>query len=493
MSAPPKLVRGLGLLSLAATGICSMIGASINVVPIMIQRNVPGIGPWVLPAFVFAAVPALLAALSYAILASAMPRAGGSYLYASRALSPYLGFVASFSQWFGLSIAIGVVSYVIPMFLRDIVAALGYAALGEAMQHGALRLAIALSFLWTFVFINMRGLGAYEKTLIPLMVLMFLAGAIVIVVGFRFTHADFAAALMAREQRTVPPMPDVPFSLRTFLSASAVLFSSFIGFDAIAQAGGEARNPSRELPRAIGLAVLVTAAFYFAFASAVYHTVPWWFVASEATARDLTAPGLLGYLLSPTATVLIVAGAAIALTNDLPAMILAVSRLMFAWAEDGIFPKQMSVVHPLRRTPGPAIVVSGLTATLGIIGSHFAGDFFLGVDLLVVSMLVNFLLMGASVLALPRTNPVLAADMRVITNVPLRNAIAASGLGILTLFLVVHVWKDLTAPVSAWYFRSTPLWVLVMAIGTLIYWREVSALRRAGVSLKERFSTLPPE
>ena len=100
-----------------------MLGAAINVIPFMIQRNVPGIGPNVLPAYLFAAAPALLAALAYAVLASGMPRAGGSYVYASRALSPYLGFVASFSQWFGLSIAIGVVSYVIVPFLRDIAAA----------------------------------------------------------------------------------------------------------------------------------------------------------------------------------------------------------------------------------------------------------------------------------------------------------------------------------------------------------------------------------
>ena len=75
---PPTrgLRRQLGLAGLAATGICSMLGASIYVVPFMIQRNVPGIGSWVLPAFLFAAIPALLAALAYAILASAMPRAG---------------------------------------------------------------------------------------------------------------------------------------------------------------------------------------------------------------------------------------------------------------------------------------------------------------------------------------------------------------------------------------------------------------------------------
>lgn len=88
-------------MGLAATGICSMLGAAINVIPFMIQRNVPGIGPWVLPSYLFAAAPAILAALAYAILASAMPRAGGSYVYASRGLSPYLGFAASFSQWFG--------------------------------------------------------------------------------------------------------------------------------------------------------------------------------------------------------------------------------------------------------------------------------------------------------------------------------------------------------------------------------------------------------
>ena len=119
-----KLKRSLGLVTLMATGICSMLGASINVVPFMIQRNVPGIGPFVLPAFIFAMIPALFAALAYAILSSAMPRAGGSYIYASRGLNPYLGFIASFSQWFGLSIVIGVISYICVSFMRDVAYAL---------------------------------------------------------------------------------------------------------------------------------------------------------------------------------------------------------------------------------------------------------------------------------------------------------------------------------------------------------------------------------
>ncbi|MEM9258662.1 MAG: amino acid permease, partial [Bacteroidota bacterium] len=130
------LSRQLGLLALAATGICSMLGASVYVVPFMIQRSVPGIGPYVLPAFVLAALPALLAAAAYAILASAMPRAGGSYVYASRGLNPYLGFVASFSQWFGLSIAIGVISYITIPFFRDVATALEWQATASWLDIG---------------------------------------------------------------------------------------------------------------------------------------------------------------------------------------------------------------------------------------------------------------------------------------------------------------------------------------------------------------------
>ena len=59
-----KLKRSLGLVALMATGICSMLGASINVVPFMIQRNVPGIDSYVLPAFLFAMIPAFFAALA---------------------------------------------------------------------------------------------------------------------------------------------------------------------------------------------------------------------------------------------------------------------------------------------------------------------------------------------------------------------------------------------------------------------------------------------
>jgi APA family basic amino acid/polyamine antiporter len=486
------LERRLGLLGLAATGICSMLGAAINIVPFMLHRSVPGIGPYVLPAYLLAAVPAILAALAYASLSSAMPRAGGSYVFASRGLSPYLGFVASFSQWFGLSVAIGVVSYVMIPFIRDVVLAVGWDGAAAVLETGSVRVGLALAFLWGSVLLNMRGVDKVERILVPLMFVMFVLGGVVIVMGFLFDQNDFATSLMAREGVRVPDMV-AEFSWSKLLAGSAVLFSSFIGFDSIAQAGGEARSPSKTLPRAIGIAVVTVGAFYFLFTAAVYHTVPWQFVAERAQGQDLTAPGLLGYVLEPKWTILILAGAAIALINDLPAMLLAVSRLMFAWAEDGVFPKQVAAVHPAWHTPHVALVLSGLMASASILGSHFAGDFFLGVDILVTSMLVNYGVMCLTVLRMPQRNPKISERILVMRNRTVQIVVCISGVALLALFLGVHVWKDLTADVGAWYFHSTPLWIAVMAFASVMYFRSVSAMRRAGVDMDARFMRVPAE
>ncbi len=302
-----------------------------------------------------------------------------------------------------------------------------------------------------------------------------------------------AAAVQAREGAEVPPAPDAPFDLSKFLAAASILFSSFIGFDSIAQAGGEAKNPERNLPLAIGIAVVGVGAFYMLFTGAVYHAVPWAYVAEQAQLRDVTAPGLLGMLLSPGWTVMIVGGAAVALTNDLPAMLLAVSRLMFAWAEDGIFPAAVARVHPRWGTPHIALIASGVMASLSIVGSHLASDFFLGVDILVTSMLVNFLLMCASVLALKHTNPEIAQRITVLRSRRLQIPLAALGLFSLGGLLAVHIAKDLAAPVSHWALRSTFVWVMVMAAASLIYWIEVRKLRRQGFDLTAHFKAMPAE
>jgi len=341
--------------------------------------------------------------------------------------------------------------------------------------------------------VNMSGLQFYERTLIPLMFLMFGLGAIVIVAGFSFAPADFEAALLKKEGRQLALENTATFDFSTFLAAAAVLFSSFIGFDSIAQAGGEAKNPSRFLPRAIGIAVVTVGSFYFLFTAAVYHAIPWQHIAAEAMEKDISAPGLFSYLLSPAWGVAIIAGAAIALINDLPAMLLSVSRLLFAWAADGIFPEKLASINTSTQVPTSALLISGLMATIGILGCHFAGDFFLGVDIMVTSMLVNFLLMCMTLLYLPKRNPAIAQNISVLSSNGWRQILAGLGVFFLSSFLIIHLWKDAQASLDAWYFHSTPIWLIVMALASLIYFWQLRKIRRQGVDLEHLFRELPKE
>ena len=480
----------MGLMLVTATGICSMMGASINVIPFMIQKNVPGIGPYVVPAFLFAAIPAIFAAYAYAILSSAMPRAGGSYLYASRGLNPYLGFIASFSQWFGLSIVIGVIAYIIVPFIRDVFYNLGLINISDFLELGYVRLLMSLVLIWVFVYVNIIGGKLYRNTLIPMLFIMFVLGSIVIVSGLLFNQNDFIEAVFEIEKREITSIQYKQFDWRVFLTASTLLFSSFIGFDAIAQTGNEAKNPTKNIPRAILIAIFIVSIYYILFTISVYNIVPWNFVADESIVKDITAPGLLSYVLPSFWGILIILGATIALINDLPAMILSVSRLMFAWSKDKIFPEKISSIHNKYNTPHISILIVGGVASIGSIGSHFAGDFFLGIDIMVTSMMINFLLMCITVITIVKVNPKLYQEITILQNRQLQKFIGYIGSVIIVLFLIIHTYKDLTSDVDAWYFPSTFIYLIVMTLASLYFFIRWIKIKRNN---KHIFKSLPSE
>ena len=142
-------------------------------------------------------------------------------------------------------------------------------------------------------------------------------------------------------------------------------------------------------------------------------------------------------------------------------------------------------------TPVNALLLSGLMASVGILGSHFAGDFFLGIDIMVTSMLLNFMLMCVSVFFLSRKNPDLAKRITVGKSRIVQLIISIFGTIILITFLVIHIVKDLNAEVDAWYFHSTPVWIIVMLLATLIYLFRTRLMAKKGVNWKDQFNKLP--
>jgi APA family basic amino acid/polyamine antiporter len=487
-----QLVRGLGLLGLISTALSAMVGVGVNILPFMVQRNEPGVAGTVPIAYVLAAVPAALAALCYAMLSSAMPRAGGSYVYATRALDPLVGFLASFAQWFGLSMGMGVVAYLLVPMIRDVVATAGWPGIAPVFDQGPLRVTIALGAIWAFWVSNRLGVQTYERTVVVLVAAMIVGPIIMTVVGFANTPADFERALAANGIAPPPAAALPSFSMSAFLATCVVLFSSFIGFDAIAQAGGEARSV-KDLPRSIVISLVSVAVYYVLFTAAVYHAVPWSHIYRASLVQDISAPGLLAPLMPRWVALVLLLAVTSSVLNSIISVMLANSRMLYAFAADRLFPGALAAIHPRYRTPHHAITMTAVAGSLSVIGCHLARDFFLGVDLLILSMLMNFILMAVAVITLPRTNPALYHAIEFLRSRGTQVAIAVSAIVLLGALLLIQIVTDLTSP-APWYFKATGLWIVVMVTAALVFrwfWR---ALEREGVDPRaEIFSQLPPE
>ena len=501
------LARELGLLALVATAVCNVIGAGINIVSVGIQQKVPGIGPYVPLAFVVGVFPALLTALCYAVLASAMPRAGGGYIYVSRALHPFLGFMATFSKWFGLAAVIGVLAYMDVALLES---GIGYLSpymnvdgVFAFLSSGTAKLIIPLAMIWLFWAINIVGVRTYAWTVILLMFLMFLGGIAVIITGFANGPRDFAAALTANpgvamgetlaraglggksiaeiEAAASDPLGGAFHVLR----AAAFLFFAYIGFASISQAGGEARNPRRILPRAFVIATTVICAYYLLFSAAVYHAIPWRFIASfvNAAPADVSVPLLIGVLMPPALASFVALMAALALANDIPPMLMATSRLFFAWARDGVFPRGLASVSRRFRTPHWALTACALVASSFVILCCRWESYFAGVDTVVIALTFTYLLIAVSVLAFPRRNPGLSRQVAFIRSRPAQIIIACLAIASLAPLLVEEIFV---------LGRSSALfWLAAMCAGAIIFIIMWTMAKARGADLRQVFATLP--
>ena len=108
-------------------------------------------------------------------------------------------------------------------------------------------------------------------------------------------------------------------------------------------------------------------------------------------------------------------------------------------------------------------------------------------------MMVNFLLMCVTLLTIPNVNPELASSITVIKNRSLQLFIGWMGIILLIGFLGIHTYKDLTSSATAWYFHSTPVWLTVMTIASIIFAFKWRKLKSQGVNVTERFYKLPIE
>jgi len=331
------LRRLLGLPQAVMLGVGGTLGGGIFV---LVGGAVGEAGPAALLSFALAFLAALFIALPYAELACRYPRAGGCYAFARAVFGPHGGFVMGWLYWGAFLFTSGFASLGCGGYL--------HALTGLPPVAGALGL-IALC-----VVVNMRGVHCSGRVQ-TLVVLLALAG----LAGFALLGVPHV-----RLRLFTPFLPDHGAGV---LPATLLAFLAFGGFDMVATAGEEVKRPERTLPLAILLTLCVVLAIYGLVVFVSIGLLP--AKALGASAAPLAAAarclGPVGQGLTAVVAVLTTAAA----TN---ATLLACSRITFAMARDGVFPRPLSRVDAATGSPRTAIVVSGagmaLVALPGSVG-----------------------------------------------------------------------------------------------------------------------------
>ncbi|HQX54605.1 MAG TPA: amino acid permease [Pyrinomonadaceae bacterium] len=400
VAAPGTLRRTLGVFDLTLMGIAAIIGAGIFA---MVGKASYNGGPAVALLFVFTAVACAFSALCYAEFASRIPVAGSAYTYAYASMGEFIAWIIgwdliveyaigniavaiSWSDYFtGLLKGYGID---IPLhFTMDFLTAKrGYAAVTDAIAGGAKVDALTKGCEAADATVNCGQLDSYSAWLnaphigsIPVVcdlpaLLITLIITTLVFIGIR--ESKFAANIMTVLKigiillviflglNYVHPAnwsPFAPNGISGVLKGVSAVFFAYIGFDALSTTAEECKNPSRDLPIAMILSLVICTILYIAIALVLTGMVSY-------TKLDVGDP--LAFVFGPEGANLpwvagiIAVSAVIALATVFLVFQIGQPRLWMAMSRDGLLPKVFSSIHPKFNTPWFATIITGIVVAI---------------------------------------------------------------------------------------------------------------------------------
>ena len=331
-----RLQRSLGALDAAAIVISNVIGGGIFFVPMVVAQLVPSPGA-MLAVWIAGGALALAGAMAYAELAATRPHAGGEYVYLRDAFGPLAAFLTGWTSFVaGFSGAIAASAVALADYVTRFVP-------GAAPA----RPFIALTAIAVLTVVHVRGLG--PGRLVQNLLAGLKVGGIVALVaaGFAFGHGD-AANLSAHA-----PVSAVPW----LLALVPVMFT-YSGWNAAVYVAEEVRDPSRNVPLALGVGTLAVVAIYVLLNALYVYAMPVGQLAAVGGGRllDTAADRLFGFAAGNLLAIFTI----VSLSASMSAMVLAGPRVYFAMARDGMFVRAAGHVHPRFHTPAAAIIAQSL-------------------------------------------------------------------------------------------------------------------------------------
>ena len=322
-----QLVRGIGLPALTANIISSTIGAGIFVLPALVSKNLGSAAPL---AFVCCAVAMVLFVTCFAIAGSRVSLTGGLYAYVEVAFGRYVGFLAGIL--YGLT-ALGAVAGVVNVLANSIALAVPF------LGGPVMRIVVMIVVYGSLVAINIRGVrgGAGAVTVVTFAKLVPLL--LFIVAGLFFVHPA---------NLTWSAWPDS----KSLGDAVILLIFAFVGIEVALIPSGEVKNPSRTVPRAAYLALVITTIIYILIQIVAQGTLG----AALADYPDAPLAESAARFLGNIGRTILLAGATISAFGFVTSDILSSPRMIFAFGRDGALPALFAHVHPRYRSPDVAII-----------------------------------------------------------------------------------------------------------------------------------------
>jgi len=320
-----ELERDLGLPSVLAISIGAMIGSGIFILPALALKIA---GPAVILAYLLAGLLVVPAALSKSEMATAMPEAGGTYIYIERGMGPLLGTIAGVGTWFSLSFKgalalVGGVPYLLLIF--DL-----------PLKPVALGLATVL------ILVNLLGAKQTGRLQVGIVVVMlaalgwFAAGSAPSVQSANYANffADGVGGLLA---------------------ATGLVFVSYAGVTKVASVAEEVENPDRNIPVGILGSLAFTTLLYVAIVAVMVGITDPGAIAGSLTPVAVAAEATLGQ----AGVVVVIVAAVLALISTANAGVLSSSRYPFAMSRDKLAPPSLSTVSDRFGTPVTSITLTG--------------------------------------------------------------------------------------------------------------------------------------
>jgi len=438
------LSRDLGLFDVTMIGVGAMIGAGVFV----LTGSAAGVaGPALILAFLLNGIVTTMTAFSYAELGSSFFEAGGSYVWVKRGLGMTWGFLSGWLSWFATSLACALYGLGFGRFATELILIAGLPTLGLSVHQMTLLLMSAVILVFTYI--NYRGasetgtVGNVVTIAKVVILLTFAAFGLLAMSRTTAWHARFTEGLL-------------PNGLGGIFLAMGLTFVAFEGYEIIAQSGEEVVNPSRNIPRAIFIAIAVVVVIYVLVAFVAIGAVQppeglrsYQYLGQQ---KELAIIEAARQFMPYGAVLLLISGLASTM-SALNATIYSSSRVSFAMGRDRNLPAIFSQIHPWRHTPYWAIAISGgfvllMGWSLPLEDVASAAD---------IMFLLLFLLVNVTVIIMRRRQPELDRGfvIRWFPWLPLAGIIS-------NLALALHMFNF--SPV-AWY--VTAGWIVV---GLLVYW-----------------------